>query len=519
MKKILFIAIAFFVLSLCSIFNGESLAVEEFSNNVTNMEDVNENIEENVEEKVDVPSGEQLISGDGKYIINFRKEGIFVNGGAIEKDITKEIYLSKKINDGNMDVISVENIINIAAPGVYNFSGELEDGQISVNSNVISGDVIIELNDVDITCENAPVILIYNNFQKENTCNITIKTVNNTINNLKGSNLQKKIKKQNYNEKYEFCLGTFYDSQNNNFDGYKYDGAISSDIPVVFDGNGITIINGEKDAIEVKKSFTLNGGEYRLYPKEDGLHVTQFGESITINDGIIIAESSYVGERGDGIVSAGYIYINSGEVYSLANTIDQASKGINGKLGVFINGGRIATTGNAYDKFSEESKQFVLTLPMYNTINEGALITILDKDGNPITAFSARRKYKFLTISIPEISGDEYTYYLGGSIKGEVKAGLFKTITEYKIGKEIKENAEGTFSVSGEIVPTTEKISINIGNGLAVVIIGVVFFIITMLIVLAKKKRGENIGAVGGAIAGISIVIILLGLYVCMIEG
>lgn len=81
--------------------------------------------------------------------INLSDEGITVNNISIAEDATK----------ANKEIA---NVINISKSGTYEFTEYLSDGQISIDSNNINGDVIIILNNANIICKNAPAIIVFN---------------------------------------------------------------------------------------------------------------------------------------------------------------------------------------------------------------------------------------------------------------------------------------------------------------------------------------------------------------------
>ena len=118
---------------------------------------------------------------------------ITVNGEKISTDSSNTVYLSTLANNGGTSEdatsanIEIGNIININSAGIYEFTGTLSDGQISINSNNITGDVVIILNNANITCKNAPAILVYNKEVDATNCDVTIKTESGTTNTITGS--------------------------------------------------------------------------------------------------------------------------------------------------------------------------------------------------------------------------------------------------------------------------------------------------------------------------------------------
>ena len=162
-------------------------------------------------------------------------DGITVNGEAISTDSTSAVNLSNSTNNGGTSTdatssnIEIANIINITAAGTYEFIGSLSDGQISINSNDITGDVAIILNNVSITCENAPAIFVYNKDITSTNCNVTIKTVSGTTNTITGSKIKQSVEGWEDQSSLLYYVDTGYDDERNYYERYKYDGAISSD--------------------------------------------------------------------------------------------------------------------------------------------------------------------------------------------------------------------------------------------------------------------------------------------------
>ena len=109
----------------------------------------------------------QVNAADESTKIELSDDKITVNGEEISTSTTESVYLSNKMDNGGTsseaqeENIEVSNIINITKAGTYEFSGKLSDGQISINANDISGEVVIILNNVNITCKKAPAIFVY----------------------------------------------------------------------------------------------------------------------------------------------------------------------------------------------------------------------------------------------------------------------------------------------------------------------------------------------------------------------
>ena len=250
------------------------------------------------------------------------------------------IYVTKN-TDTNEDVKDVTEyqVVNIKKAGTYRISGSISNGQIAVDAGN-SDEVKLILDGVDITCKTAPAIIIYNALdnQKEGEAGVTISLADNSENKITGSHLPKKA--------------TYTVNGESKTHSKKYDGAISSDVSLILDGNGKATINADNEGIEVKLHLTINGGNYEIISKDDGINANEDNVSvITINDGTIYVNVSDDGEEGDGIDSNGYIYVNGGTIYAFAHKTSPDS-GLDSDCGIYINGGTVIGTGNMADEIS-----------------------------------------------------------------------------------------------------------------------------------------------------------------------
>ena len=334
------------------------------------------------------------------------------------------IYVTKN-TDTNEDVKDVTEyqVVNIKKAGTYRISGSISNGQIAVDAGN-SDEVKLILDGVDITCKTAPAIIIYNALdnQKEGEAGVTISLADNSENKITGSHLPKKA--------------TYTVNGKSKTHSKKYDGAISSDVSLILDGNGKATINADNEGIEVKLHLTINGGNYEIISKDDGINANEDNVSvITRNDGTIYVNVSDDGEEGDGIDSNGYIYVNGGTIYAFAHKTSPDS-GLDSDCGIYINGGTVIGTGNMADEISTDSKQKYIYIQLANKISAGTLVAITDKNDNPIMAYKTEKQYQVLLFSSPDLDADSYNVYTGGDIQGETTNGLYTKITSYTKGTE-----------------------------------------------------------------------------------
>ena len=179
------------------------------------------------------------------YDIVLSDDTITVNGETISKDSTSHIYWSQDMNNGGTSEeaivanIKVDNVVNIKAPGTYRFNGTLTSGQIAIDTNVINGDVEIILAGASITCTEGPAIVAYNvNTKTAENCNVIIKTEKDTESYVYGTRVKTSVIGWPDQDKIVYNIEKGTNDEGQYFEQYKYDGAISSDITLTFEGEG-----------------------------------------------------------------------------------------------------------------------------------------------------------------------------------------------------------------------------------------------------------------------------------------
>lgn len=447
------------------------------------------------------------VFADTTTYISISDENITVNNQKISEDTTQNIYWTDVMNNGGSSDEAKEankkiaNIININKAGIYEFSGKLSDGQISVNANNINGDVVIVLNNVDITCENAPAILVYNKETQSSTCNVIIKTAKDSTNTITAKRLKQSVEGWENQEELLYYVEKGYDDDGTYFEKYKYNGAISSDISLTFEGEGQLTINASKEGIEVKRDITINRGEYIINAEDDGINACADMESIiTINGGKVFVNVVEEADEGDGIDSNGYIYINGGTIYSFASETSEDS-GLDSDLGIYINGGTIVATGNMADEVSNDSKQQFIQLQFIDKVEKDNLITITDKDKNPIVAFITDRDYTVLTLSTSEISSENYLVYEGGTIEGINENGLYTKITSYTEGTEKEYRIASGMGKMGNFDRNMAEYANNTQNRkiyiYTIVSLAIILIVVIAISIIFKKKNKIIILCIG----------------------
>ena len=454
------------------------------------------------------------------YEITLSDDGIMVNNDAISTDEAMSIYWSKDMNNGGTSAeaiaanIKVDDVVNIKAPGTYRFSGTLTSGQIAIDTNVINGDVEIVLAGASITCADGPAIVAYNvNTKSAENCNVTIRTEKDTENYVYGARVKTSVSGWNDQDKIVYNIEKGTNDEGQYFEQYKYDGAISSDITLTFEGEGTLKFESKREGIEIKGDVIINSGNYIFNTDEDGINACLDGQSvIEINGGTILVATKKDGPQGDGIDSNGYLYINGGTVYSFANPTTGDS-GIDSDLGIYINGGNVVATGNMYDMIETESKQDFILIPFEEKISEGTLITLVNEKDEPVVAFETERDYTILTLSNPELGKGNYTVYKGGTIEGEATNGLYTNITSYTKGEKVdvqiyaKEDEYRGFGPGG--MRTNQMMNEKLNLGLIIVLGAIAGICIGGAVILINKGKGKVANLILGMIAGGAIVAII----------
>lgn len=215
--------------------------------------------------------------GTGKTTkIKLSDEQITVGGTVATSNKEDAVFVTESLGD---------TIVNITKPGTYTLSGTLSSGQIAVNLGDDAKEnpeavVTLVLKDVDITCSEAPALVVYNAYEcvaedaeKADTKNagINIFIPNKTVNYLNGA-----------------CVLD------------EYEAAIYSNVSMNIDGKkkGELYVNAYTDmghGIYSEGNITINGGT-----------LTTMGSAYTASAGLYSRKNIYI--NGGTVVSTGHIY-------------------------------------------------------------------------------------------------------------------------------------------------------------------------------------------------------------------
>ncbi|MGM9988975.1 MAG: carbohydrate-binding domain-containing protein [Bacillaceae bacterium] len=331
-----------------------------------------------------------------------------------EDEVEKEsvdVDTSNVVDDTNINLDDYDKDITIASAGTYTLTGSLKH---ALFINVDEGNVTLILDNVTIANTSTAAIAALKGDS------VTISSKEGTTNTLS--------------------------------DGGKtdYDGVIYGEIPLIFDGEGTIIVNGnqtEGEGIATSdQDITINGGTIKITSPDDGINAGgDNGGTITINDGTI-----YVDAGGDGIDSNDKITINGGTLFVMGSDVGGDS-GIDSENGYTINGGTVVAVGSdMLEKPQTSSKQKTLTFTLDSTISANTLVTLLDEGNDVIASFKSTKAFKTIIISSDKLTKGTYTLYSGGSTTGTLKYGIYYNGT-YTKGSQLSVSNVKEFSVSNII--------------------------------------------------------------------
>lgn len=462
------------------------------------------------------------------YITDFLYDGV-----STVKTPDLDDFIEGDSNDTKIKTLEIK-VININTTGNYEFTGTIKGAMIGVNTNNVSGNINIILNNasIDTDSKKAPVIYVYNKDKNYTDCKVTIKTVAGTKNYIEGGKLKKvsllgsdELDKYtsyysgtsltNYN-KYSNYYGIYTSEEIENIlfaivqadnedlqDGdplyfYKASGAISSDIDLYFEGEGfLSITSKNKEGVETKGNLTFSGGtgDYEIYAQDDCLNTTTANSKgntvrndLTIDVNSLLAIVDEDADEGDAIDSNGKLTINGGTIYAFAHPTSQDA-GIDSGNGTYINGGTVIATGNMVDQISNDSKQdYIYT--SFNKISADTLIVIKDQDDEIITAFKTSRTIGNLLYSSEDLDYDSYKVYTGGTIDGEETNGLYTKINSYTGGEEINtNNATGMNFDMNRNMNRNQSSNKDLSLPVLITLIILIVLLITFVIVYIKTSK------------------------------
>ena len=238
------------------------------------------------------------------------------------------------------------------------------------------------------------------------------------------------------------------------------DDGIHADTSLEINGGDITI-GRSYEGIE-SMDISLNGGTIHVTASDDGINAAggndasalggrpgqnMFSEStnctMTISGGYI-----YVDAIGDGLDINGPITMTGGTVVLHAPTDDR--DGALDWTGSFdISGGYLIAAGS-YGRTTQApsgtSSQNSVMVNLTSSVPAGTLIHIDGENGEDIVTFEPTKTYQSFLLSSAELeAGAVYTVYVGGTVTGESRDGLYRA-GSYSAGTNL-----GSFTLSGTV--------------------------------------------------------------------
>ncbi len=226
--------------------------------------------------------------------------------------ITMEINTDdddEKIDWSRYETVSYEltKSLTITKEGIYQLTGTIEDGLITVNT---SGNVKLVLDNVHITNSSGPAIYV------QEAEDVVISTVSDSTN---------------------------YLEDGSSYKGYDTDviGAIFSHDDITFEGEGTLVVTSNcEDAIVSKDDLKIVNGTYQITSSDDGIRGK---DSVYIKNGVfeITAKGDGIKSTNDADAGKGYILIEDG-TFKIDATLD----GIQAETKLLIQNGTFdITTG------------------------------------------------------------------------------------------------------------------------------------------------------------------------------
>ena len=454
--------------------------------------------------------------------ITLSDEEILLNGIEITNENNDGIIYSSEMNNGSSeDVgkeanIKIDDIITITKSGEYTFTGTLSNGQIAVNANEIIGEVKIILNNVSITSKDAPAIFIYSKDINNDKCKVTIETAKNSENNVTGGRIKQSVLDFTKQDEILYSIEKNYDDDGTYYERYKYDGAISSDISFIFDGEGTLNVYGNgKEGIEGKMHITIDGGTLIIKSIDDAINAAADGKSvITVNDGEVIAFLIEEAEEGDGIDSNGSIVINGGKVYSFA--CPGADSGLDADGGTRINGGEVISTGSMNDtvRFADDVN---FARASFNNVNIGEVVCVADEENNIVFAMKTDRVIQNFLYTSDKLEKEKvYSVYTNANIEGELNEwNIYTSINSSDTSNATKNefnNMGGPGGMEGNF--NNMKINKNMKPfGTILLAIGVILLLVIILVNLKSKNEDKKLRIINLLLGILVGSLLSLGIY------
>ncbi|SFG47392.1 protein of unknown function [Lachnospiraceae bacterium C7] len=336
------------------------------------------------------------------------------------------------------------NIITINRAGTYEFDGNLSDGQLVVD--VKSGNVVIKLNNANITSKNGSALLV------KNAHKVSVHVEKNTTNTLtsgcKNDGINSKAKKVNTISSTQPI--SFSGTGDLFVNGYKGDG-ISCTNGLFFTKSNVDITSNYR-GIYTADNIDMREGSYHFNTKEECLYVKGY---VTSNEATIKMNSKKTGVVVDGSVSFAKCKM----------TVEALQKGIKTNAGIILTENNIKMTSNdsaleAKDTIKDSDNNLVVS----NSLNGFVAGNIISSDKSlgitaQNSAFIAKDSSKDISIQSGKMTFNvgEAVFKTPGNVLIEngdmciTNQGDLKKILESETGKLIMETGKFFAATKGDV--------------------------------------------------------------------
>ena len=296
-------------------------------------------------------------------------------GGSGEeaKEYTAEITLgsSPKVSGSNVTVNG--SVVTITAGGDYLFTGNVDNGQIRVNTGASEDKVTVVLNGVNISNPSAPAIFI------EEAKRCTIKPKEGSVNYV-SSDVEKK--------------------------GVQDTGTIFSNDTIRLKGNGeLNITSTASHGINADDDVIIESGTYNIDSRKSGIIAN---DDVTINEGRLNVKGGT-----NGIKSKGTININGGYTVVSGGTKEEKSSLYSGSSFSYT-GGYLYAAGNKVSVPTYSEAPYIVA-DLGETVGAGSSVEFF-LNGNSMITMNPHNDFRCVMMLAPEVSsGSSFSVSVNGN--------------------------------------------------------------------------------------------------------
>ncbi len=286
------------------------------------------------------------------------------SGGSGEevKEYTAEITLGSTPKATGSNVKVEGGVVTITAGGDYLFTGNMDNGQIRVNTGASEDKVTVVLNGVNISNSSAPAIFI------EEAKRCTIKPKEGSVNHV-SSGVEKK--------------------------GVQDTGAIFSNDTVRLKGNGeLNVTATASHGINADDDVIIESGTYNIDSRKSGIIAN---DDITINEGRLNIKGGT-----NGLKSKGTININGGYSVVSGGTKEEKSSIYAGSTFSYT-GGYLYAAGNKVSVPTYSETPYIVA-DLGETVGAGSSVEFF-LNGNSMITMNPHNDFRCVMMLAPEVSG------------------------------------------------------------------------------------------------------------------